>query len=92
MHLLCVWKVASTAKKSAKQWIRNKGKSFINNKNRVGPKIDPGGTPERTFENFVNPDSHSMALIQFFDLHQLISQPTRVTKTAATCTIIDHVY
>ena len=59
--LLCVWNVASSAKKSAIQWLRNRGKSFMNDKNSVGPKIDPCGTLEITWQNSVSPVSHKIA-------------------------------
>ena len=38
----------------------------------------------------MDPNSKWLNLVQLFDLHQLVSEPTRVTQTTAT--IIDHVY
>ena len=42
------WIVLSSAYKSAGQWCRWKGMSFINNKNSVCPRIEPWSTPNNS--------------------------------------------
>ena len=49
MFFLFVYKVVSSAKKSVWQWFMKSGKSFINKRNKVGPRIEPWRTPESTW-------------------------------------------
>ena len=51
-----MWNVASSANKSGKQYFSRRGKSLINNRNRVGPKIEPCGTPDLIVEKVDSPE------------------------------------
>ena len=48
---LLVWNVASSAKKSEKQYFSKRGTSLMNNRNKVGLSIEPCGTPDRMVAN-----------------------------------------
>ena len=58
---LFVWIVKSSANKSEKQYFRMRGRSFINKRNKVVPRIEPCGTPDLIVENDENPKPLSMA-------------------------------
>ena len=62
--MLCVCNVASSAKKSEKQCFKNRGKSFVKRRNKVGPNIDPWVTPEFTLANSERPASHAIACLR----------------------------
>ena len=55
MSGLPVWNATSSANKSENQCFSKRGKSFINNRNRVGPKLEPCGTPDRLVEKADSP-------------------------------------
>ena len=59
--LLCVSKVASSAKKSEKQCFKNRGNSFMKRRNKVGSNIDPWVTPEFTLANSERPAPHAIS-------------------------------
>ena len=58
---LLVWIVKSSANKSEKQYFSMRGKSFINKRNKVVPRIEACGTPDLIVENDENPKPLSMA-------------------------------
>ena len=48
-------------KRSEKQYFRVRGRSLINNKNKIGPKIEACGTPVQVVEKEDSPEPLSMA-------------------------------
>ena len=51
------WIILSLAYKSASQWFRWRGRSFINKKNSVDPGIEPWGMPDNSSKNSDIPSS-----------------------------------
>ena len=60
MSLPCVWIVVSSAYKSEEHFLIWSGRSLIKMRNKVGPNIEPWGTPDCTVVKSVNPLSLSI--------------------------------
>ena len=51
------WIALSSTYKSARQWFRERGSSLKNNKNNVGPRIEPWCMPDNSYKNSDIPSS-----------------------------------